>query len=123
MGDLGALAEDMESVAGDLDTGLADEQVLARQDRILGRMLDARNSVRRRDFSSRRESRSSDRIYAVREAPGAGTGVGEPDPNLLRYEPLERAPLAYRDLVRRYYAALDSLRRALPEADQGGDLP
>lgn len=123
LGDLGALAEDMESVAGDLDTGLADEQVLARQDRILGRMLDARNSVRRRDFSSRRESRSSDRIYADREAPGAGTGVGEPDPNLLRYQPLERAPLAYRDLVRRYYAALDSLRRAQPEADQGGDLP
>ena len=49
LGDMSALARDMESVAGDLDSGLANDEVLARQERILGRMLDARNSVRRRD--------------------------------------------------------------------------
>jgi hypothetical protein len=123
LGDLGALAEDMESVAGDLDTGLADEEVLARQERILGRMLDARNSVRRRDFSSRRESRTAERIYAARPVPSGPAGVDAADPNELRYQPLERAPLAYRDLVRRYFMALESLRQSGADPDAGGDLP
>jgi len=124
LGDLRALSEDMETVAGDLDTGLADEDVLARQDRILGRMLDARNSVRRRDFSTRRESRTADRLYAE-GAPRSGTdGADEREPNLLRYQPLEKAPLAYRDLVRRYFTALDSLQRVAPDdATPPGRLP
>ena len=36
----------------------------------------------------------------------------------LRYQALEKAPLEYRDLVRRYFTALDSLRRL-----DAGDLP
>jgi len=28
-----------------------------------------------------------------------------------RYQPLEKAPLEYRDLVRRYFTALDALRK------------
>ena len=47
----------------------------------------------------------------------------------LRYQPLEKAPAEYRDLVRRYFAAVDSLRRLQVDRDRtgqghaAGDLP
>jgi len=110
LGDLGALARDMETVAGDLDSGLANDEVLARQERILGRMLDARNSVRRRDYSRRRESRRATALYGRQTGPVGPDAGRESRRDALRYESLERAPLAYRELVRRYYAALDSLQ-------------
>jgi hypothetical protein len=38
---------------------------------------------------------------------------------LQRYQRLEDAPLEYRDLVRRYFAAIDSLQRATPPVRDG----
>ncbi len=121
LGDLEHLARDMESIAGDLDSGLVSEETISRQVRILGRMLDARNSVRQRDYSTRRESLTATELYADPEA-GAGT-AGDEDgaPSRMRYQPLDRAPLEYRDLVRRYFATVDSLRRSAPPA--GRELP
>jgi hypothetical protein len=121
LGDLDALAEDMETVGRSLDDGLASDEVLARQERILGRMLDARNSVRRRDFSNRRESRGADELFSAQRGPDATAGEGERAREALRYESLDQAPLAYRELVRRYYAALEALRR--DAADAGEELP
>ena len=89
-------------------------------------MLDARNSVRRRDFTSRRESESAGRLYTDQ----GGTLGAEPDeannPFRLKYQPLEQAPMEYRDLVRRYFSALDSLGRAAdqtPPVEREGDVP
>ena len=131
LGDMRQLARDMEQVTADLGQDLVSEETLIRQDNILSRLLDARNSVRRRDYSSRRESHTAAELY--RDNAGRrddGSADHEDDPFRLRYQPLEKAPLEYRDLVRRYFAALDSLRN-LREADilppgndaSAGDLP
>lgn len=123
LGDLGQMGQDMESISKDLDDGLVGEETLRRQERILSRMLDARNSVRRRDYTTRRESKTANRLFD----PQAGqTGPGDESDDerfRLRYQPLDKAPLEYRDLVRRYFTALDSLRRLddLPLGDR--DLP
>jgi hypothetical protein len=125
LGDLGQLGLDMESLSQDLDDGLVSEETLIRQERILSRMLDARNSVRRRDYSSRRESRTATRLFDEQEgSDGSGADDGE-NPFRLRYQPLEKAPLEYRDLVRRYFTALDSLRRLddAPLPSEGRDMP
>ncbi len=117
LGDLEELARDMERVADDLGRGHVDEEVLRRQERILSRMLDAHNSVRRRDYAKRRESRQAEGIYA-RQAGEEGDGDAEAGvaPLRLRPEQIERVPPEYRDLVRRYFRALRELERDAPVA-------
>ncbi|MCP4574484.1 MAG: hypothetical protein GY838_19205 [bacterium] len=123
LGDMDRLSQDMETIAEDLGGGLVDDDTVARQVRILGRMLDARNSVRRRDYSTRRESLTAERLYGDPEAGLRRDPADERAPARLLYQPLDRAPLEYRDLVRRYFAALDSLRRTVPVPPAEGDLP
>ncbi len=110
LGDLAHLGQDMESVTDDITGGQVSEETLRRQERILSRMLDARNSVRQRDFSTRRESRTALRIYGDAQQ---GSVPTEQDPRrfLLRYQSLDSAPPDYQGLVRRYFSALDSLQR------------
>lgn len=110
LGDLRELARDLEGVASSLAAGEIDEQTLQRQERILGRMLDARNSVRKRDFSRRRESRAAEEVLA-RQQGGEVAEPSEPSdaPWRLRAEQLDRVPAEYRDLVRRYFETLQGL--------------
>ncbi len=115
LGDMDNLAGQMEEVVSDLDSGVLNEDTLIRQERILSRLLDAHNSVRKRDFSSRRESRTSDRLYTDQQgADGNGEDLSADTPFRLRYQPVEKAPLEYRDLVRRYFRALDALHDTAP---------
>ena len=126
LGDLGAMADDLESIGRDLGDGLVNEETLVRQERILSRMLDARNAARRRDFSTRRESRTADRLFGEDGLDRPAALGDRPDPSRRRYQPLEKAPLEYRDLVRRYFAGLDSLRRLDGPPAPGstdGDVP
>lgn len=110
LGDLEELAREMERVSDDLGQGLVDDELLRRQERILGRLLDAHNSVRERDYDQRRESRTARRLFddagAGRVSPGA---QGEGDARRQRREPVEKAPPEYHELVRRYFQALDRL--------------
>jgi hypothetical protein len=125
LGDLGELGQQMERISGELDDGLVSEETLIRQERILSRLLDARNSVRRRDYTTRRESRTATRLFGDMEGGAGADGSQDADgPFRLRYQALEKAPLEYRDLVRRYFTALDSLRRLDDEPWIGpGDEP
>jgi len=110
LGDLGALARDMERVADDLGTGRVGEDTLRRQERILSRMLDARNSVRRRDFSRRRESEGVDQLYRAQQADDLDLQDDDRRNRFrLRRDQVESIPGSYRDLVRRYFRALESL--------------
>jgi hypothetical protein len=125
LGDLRELARDLEGVASSLAAGEIDEQTLQRQERILGRMLDARNSVRKRDFSRRRESRAAEEVLA-RQRGGDGVEPAEPPdaPWRLRAEQLDRVPMEYRDLVRRYFETLQGLdARRDPGGAAAGALP
>jgi uncharacterized membrane protein YccC len=110
LGDLDQLARDMERVADDLGAGRVDDETLARQERILGRLLDAHNSVRKRDFTRRRESRAAGAPFARQQGEGgAPSADGAPDPFRRRQESVAKAPADYRDLVRRYFRALENL--------------
>jgi len=110
LGDLDDLARQMERVADDLGAGRLDDGTLARQERILSRLLDAHNSVRKRDFAQRRESRSARQPFAPQSGERAPVAdAGDADPYRRRREPVEKAPADYRDLVRRYFRALDEL--------------
>lgn len=110
LGDMAELGRQMERLAGDLGGGQVDQDALRRQDRFLGRLLDARNALRERDYSTRRESRAASRLFDTQDGGGRaderGSGLAE-RPRFLR---LEDVPLEYRDLVRRYFAAIDSLQ-------------
>jgi hypothetical protein len=134
LGDLEQLAQEMERVSDTLGQGLIDDELRRRQERILSRLLDAHNSVRERDYESRRESRTARRLYD--DQTGGPQDVAPPpgtDPLRLRREPVEKAPPEYRDLVRRYFQALDRLRAApgpptagpppAPPAPARGGLP
>ena len=125
LGDLGELGQQMERVSGELDDGLVAEETLIRQERILSRLLDARNSVRRRDYTTRRESHTATKLYdEMQGQAGAGNPEDAEGAFRLRYQALEKAPLEYRDLVRRYFTALDSLRSLDAEdyLDEARDL-
>ncbi len=129
LGDLGEMGRNMETISRELDDGLVSEETLVRQERILSRMLDARNSVRRRDYTTRRESQTATRLFDPQDGRDGTDGEDLDQPFRLRYQPLEKAPLEYRDLVRRYFTALDSLRRLdnLPAPESGSpdgrDMP
>lgn len=121
LGDLDQLAADMERVADELGAGRVDEEVLRRQERILSRMLDAHNSVRRRDYAKRRESRSESEIFARQSGETAdGTDGDVAAPWRLRQEQIERVPPEYRELVRRYFRALRVLEESGGVANPGG---
>ncbi len=122
LGDLEQLGRDMEAVTGDLDQGLVSQETLRRQERILSRMLDARNSVRQRDYSMRRESRTARKVFGDRQQ-GVMPGVDDPRRFRLRYQSLDAAPPDYQGLVRRYFSALDSLQRLDQAPDGPGRLP
>lgn len=118
LGDLGALGEMMESLGQEVESGLVSEETLIRQERILSRMLDARNSVRQRDYSTRREGRTAQRLYDPESGRLGVDGPGRTvDPFDLRYQPLEKAPQEYRRLVRKYFQALQELQRRLPDRE------
>jgi hypothetical protein len=111
LGDLGQVADDMEEVSRQLSDGLVDEQTLLRQERILSRLLDAHNSARRQDFAQRRESRTARDVYAEGRQPGLDSNQEESERAAeARYQPVQKAPLEYRELVRRYFRAIQGLR-------------
>ena len=107
LGDLEELARDMERVSDSLASGTLDEETLRRQERILGRLLDARNSVRRRDYDKRRESRTAGDVLRAQ----LGDTPEDDDAGLLerrrrQREQVEHVPPDYRDLVRRYFRSV-----------------
>ena len=77
--------------------------------------------MRRRDYTQRREGRTADELYTQQEGRGAETAEGDDARRILRFQPLNKAPLEYRDLVRRYFSAVDSLLQNGPAGR--GDLP
>lgn len=111
LGDMAELGRQMERLGEDLGGGLVDQETLLRQDRFLGRLLDARNALRQRDYSTRRESRAAARLFGPQGGGRAEDQRGDGTAGRPRLQRLEDAPLEYRDLVRRYFAAIDSLRR------------
>lgn len=108
LGDLGKVADDMEDVAKDLQQKNVNPRTIERQERILSRLLDAQRSVRRRDYSRKREAETGKQYYAIN--PGALPGdLGERkntlQEDILRAEK-EGYARDYLELIRQYFEAL-----------------
>jgi hypothetical protein len=108
LGDLDQLARDMQSVGDDIAGGLITDDILRRQDRILGRLLDMHNASRERDWSRRRESRTADETFAEQDGM-TGREIEVLPPEAQRWRAVQQAPPAYRELVRDYFREIQRL--------------
>ncbi len=58
LGDLNKIAEEMEEVVKDIESGDVTPETLEKQERILSRLLDANRSIHERDFEKERKSKA-----------------------------------------------------------------
>lgn len=110
LGRLDQLGKEMEEVVEDLQRRRVDQQTVERQQRILQRLLDAQRSVRRRDYSRRRQAERP-QGYVSRNPGALPEGLGERQ-DAIRRDLLnalkEGYPPEYQELIRRYFNALSS---------------
>jgi hypothetical protein len=108
MGDMQSLGKDMEDTQKQLAEHNVDRPLVQRQEQILGRLLDATRSIRQREMSPERESKTG--TLAMRPSPPP-----LPENMLRRNRSLaedvlrgssDRYPSQYRRLVEEYFRAL-----------------
>ena len=108
MGDMPQLEKDMEEAQKELAQHNVDRELVQRQEQILGRLLDATRSIRQREMSPERESKTG--TLAMRPSPPP-----LPENMLRRNRSLaedvlrgssDRYPSQYRRLVEEYFRAL-----------------
>ncbi len=108
LGRMDQAKEDMKEVEKLLERGRLDDDTLARQQKILSRMLDAQRSLNRRDFEEQRESRTGREI--ARPSPADLRADLMTKDDRLRYDLLraqaEKYPTEYRALVEAYLRKL-----------------
>jgi len=108
LGRLDETAAEMEGTLAEMERSGASQETIDRQKRILSRLLDAQRSLRRRDYTRERRSRTGE-AYA-REAPGTlpedlTRATRELREDLLRAMQREYPP-EYRELIRAYFEGL-----------------
>jgi hypothetical protein len=107
-GRLDQMIEDMESVIGDLQNQKADQNTVQRQQRILSRLLDVQNSLRRRDFSRKRRARTGEDV--IRSSPQYPSAEEQAWREAIRQDILRLAREGYvkeyQELIRAYFEAL-----------------
>lgn len=112
LGDISDLGSEMRELAGMLDEGRLDAEVMQRQERILSRLLESQRSLTRRDYSRRRTGRAAERTWG--EDPGAGPRGADGRQELLemiRRAMRERGPAEFEELNRLYFRALSGKAR------------
>ena len=117
LGRLDDTVEEMEETLAEMERSGASQETIDRQKRVLSRLLDAQRSLRRRDYTQRRRSRTGE-MYD-RAAPGElpeslTTATDELREDLLRAMQREY-PSEYRELIRAYFDGL-----ARDAAENGG---
>lgn len=108
LGRLDDTVEEMEGTLAEMERSGASQETIDRQKRILSRLLDAQRSLRRRDYTRERRSRTGE-AYA-RGAPGAlpddlTKATRELREDLLRAMQRDYPP-EYRELIRAYFEGL-----------------
>ncbi len=107
LGRLDDMDEKMGEVAGELQESRLDKDLLRKEERILGRMLEAERSINSRDYRRERVSRTGDDLRA--EQPDERSGQPERSELLLkmiRRGMRQNGPVEYRELIRSYFRAL-----------------
>jgi hypothetical protein len=103
LGRMDQAKDDMNAVEQNLKQGRLNDETLARQQKILSRMLDAQRSLNKRDFDDQRESHT-------------GQEVARPTPAALRAELLRREDRVRSDLLRAQAEKYPGEYRSLVEA-------
>ena len=103
LGRMDQAKDDMAAVEQNLKTGRLDDETLARQQKILSRMLDAQRSLNKRDFDDQRESHQGHEAF-------------RPTPAALRAELLKRQDRVRSDLLRAQAEKYPGEYRSLVEA-------
>ncbi|KAA3655937.1 MAG: DUF4175 family protein, partial [Calditrichaeota bacterium] len=108
LGNLDKIAEDMREAAREMVSNRVDPKTIERQKRILNRLLDAQKSVRKQEYSKKRQSRSGKEYTAL--DPGS-----LPESKDIKMEALKRDLLQamranytsdYKELIQKYFEAL-----------------
>ncbi len=110
LGRLDDTVGEIEKTLEEMDRSGASQETVDRQKRILSRLLDAQRSLRRRDYTRERRSRTGDE-YIRSDPPGLPDDLTRASQELR--EDLLRAmqrdyPSEYRDLIRAYFEGLSS---------------
>ncbi|HEX6940120.1 MAG TPA: hypothetical protein VF158_11970 [Longimicrobiales bacterium] len=114
LGRLDELAREAEAIARELSGGRLTPELLARQERLFHRLLDAGRTLEREEYTSQRVAERPGRVEVSRAAPldaellHAGPRYPVPDAEALR-----ALPPAYRRLILEYF---DRLNRAVEPA-------
>ena len=116
LGDLQKMAKDMGDVAKRMEMGQLNRETLRRQQKILSRLLDAQRSVRRRDYSKKRQSEVG-KSYVIRR-PGALPAQVLQQRDQLQEDILRAKKAGYSEdfiqLIQSYYEALYKNQTATP---------
>ena len=108
LGDLDAMAKEMEKVVEELSSGQAGEETYERQVRIYSRMLQSTKALNRRDFTQERQARvGSD--FLRKSPPGLSDGLSNQAPFEDRLQEFlkEGYPPEYERQIRDYFKALN----------------
>ncbi|MBN2184769.1 MAG: hypothetical protein JW746_05530 [Candidatus Krumholzibacteriota bacterium] len=111
IGKLDDMGSEMKEIAGQLDEGRLDKELIKREERILSRMLESQRSLNRRDYKRERVSRTAGNMGAK----DAVEKSGKKDElefilEKIRRGMQEKGPAEYEELIRAYFRALS--RRA-----------
>ncbi len=116
LGDLQKMAKDMGDVAKRMEMGQLNRETLRRQQKILSRLLDAQRSVRRRDYSKKRQSEVG-KSYVIRR-PGALPSEVLQQRDQLQEDILRAKKAGYSEdfiqLIQSYYEALYQNKSTAP---------
>jgi len=107
LGRLDQIEQEMKKVVEQLRGNNLDRSTVEKQERILSRLLDAEKSVHKRDFSRKRQARSTDDI--IRRGPSLLDFGANQDERLaedIKKALLEKYPRRYENQIKEYFKAL-----------------
>ncbi len=112
LGDLRRIAEEMQEVVRDMQSGNVNPETIDKQERILSRLLDASRSTRERDWEKKRRSQTGTDV--ARRTPGS-LDPRLTDPSQAGRSDVQRAVSEgytrdYEALIRQYFEALGKMK-------------
>jgi chromosome segregation ATPase len=111
LGRLEEVAREMQEVEDSLRQGSLSKNTIEKQRRILTRLLDYEKSLKKQDFSRKRQARAG-REYTVEKPasilPADATRIQKQLDTMLSPSTQEQWPAQYRELIKMYYKALSN---------------
>lgn len=117
LGRLDDLAQEAKQVAEELRSQNIGPETVHRQEQILTRMLNAQRSMRRRDYSERRKSRTGE-LYEVKPPPELTEEERAELMQDLLYQRRGYYPPEYEELIRAYFKAISTTRAGQTRAGE-----